>query len=116
MAYDEELAGAVRDELSDERDLSERKMFGGLAFLLRGHMAVVVSGRGGIMMRVGHDAADRLAATTNARPAEMRGRPMRGWLRIDAGTDLDGPALTRWVEEARGFNQTLPPKPARPST
>ncbi|MBA3281967.1 MAG: TfoX/Sxy family protein, partial [Acidimicrobiia bacterium] len=84
MAYDEDVAGRVRELLADEPDLTERKMFGGLAFLLAGNMAVAASGQGGILVQVDPAESDRLTQTTNARFMEMRGRAMQGWLRIES--------------------------------
>ena len=83
MAYDEELADRVRKLVGSESDLTEQKMFGGLAFLIGGNMAVGVSGQGGILVRVDPAESDTLVATTNARLMEMRGRQMKGWLRVD---------------------------------
>jgi hypothetical protein len=82
MAYDEELADRMRELLGDEADLTEKKMFGGLAFLIGGNMAVAASGQGGVLVRVDRAQSDRLVATTNARLMEMRGRRMQGWLRV----------------------------------
>ncbi|HEY1619939.1 MAG TPA: TfoX/Sxy family protein [Streptosporangiaceae bacterium] len=81
MAYDEELAGRIRELAQGEPGLGEKRMFGGLAFLIAGNMAVVASGQGGIMVRVAPEQSDTLIATTAATPAVMRGREMRGWLR-----------------------------------
>ena len=85
MAYDEALAGRIRDLVGDEPNLTEQKMFGGLAFLIGGNMAVAASGQGGVLVRVDPDASDELVATTPASLMEMRGRSMRGWLRVGAG-------------------------------
>ncbi len=110
MAYDHELAEQVRGILPGNPGLSEKKMFGGLAFLVGGHMAVVVSGQGGLMIRTSPERAQQLAAESPAYPAEMRGRAMKGWLRIDDETALFGDALRRWVDEGYDFARTLPPK------
>ncbi|MGH3061717.1 MAG: TfoX/Sxy family protein, partial [Gaiellaceae bacterium] len=83
MAYDEELATRIRELVGRESNLSEQKMFGGLAFLIGGNMAVGASGQGGILVRVDPAQSDTLVATTNARLMEMRGRRMKGWLRVD---------------------------------
>jgi TfoX/Sxy family transcriptional regulator of competence genes len=97
MPYDEDLADRVRDLLAAESDLAEKKMFGGLAFLLAGKMAVAASGQGGLMVRVDPAKLENIVATTHARPVEMRGRPMRGWLRV-GGEDLRTKRqLARWV-------------------
>jgi len=109
MAYDEELAARIREVLSGEPLLSERRMFGGLAFLVGGNMAVAVSGAGGIMVRVDPAEAETLLASTVAYPMEMRGRQLRGWLRVDAA-DLAGDQLAGWVERGTAYASTLPVK------
>ena len=81
MAYDEELAERIRELVAGEPDLTEKKMFGGLAFLIGGNMAVAASGQGGVLVRVDPAESDMLVSTTNARLMEMRGREMQGWLR-----------------------------------
>src|SRR5919204_1845856 len=98
MAYDEELAGRIRELVAGEAGLTEQKMFGGLAFLIGGNMAVAASGQGGVLVHVDPAESDKLVATTNARPFEMRGRSMQGWLRVDPehlGTKRE---LAKWVE------------------
>ncbi len=110
MAYDEALAGRMRALLAAEPGLTEKKMFGGLAFLIGGNMAVAASGQGGALIRVDPAESDTLVATTNARVMEMRGRPMRGWLRVDA-EDLRGEReLAEWVERGKAYARSLPPK------
>src|SRR5262245_55304020 len=99
----------MRDELASEPDVTERRMFGGLAFLVAGDMAIGASGQGGAMVRVGPDAHDELVASTPAEPMEMRGRPMRGWLRI-ASADLAGDELAPWVARGVATARALPPK------
>ena len=110
MAYDEALADRVRGILAGEGDLIERRMFGGLAFLIGGNMAVGVSGQGGLMVRVGADASARLAATTAAEPMLMRGREMTGWLRVAADALDDDAELAVWVERGADVARALPPK------
>ena len=110
MAYDEHLADRIRDLLADEPDLMEKKMFGGLAFLIRGHMAVAASGQGGLMVRVDPGEGDKLVETTTARPMEMRGRQMSGWLRVDTGDVGAKRQLTRWVTKGVTYAKSLPPK------
>ena len=113
MAYDEELAERVRQAIGAEPDLTEKKMFGGLAFLIGGNMAVGASGEGmggGLLVRVDPAEADSLVATTNARPMVMRGREMAGWLRVDAGDVRTTPELARWVELGTAYARSLPPK------
>lgn len=85
-------------------------MFGGLAFLITGNMAVAVSGQGGILVRADPAESDTLVATTNARPMEMRGRPMRGWLRIDAEELRSDRQLAAWVELGMTYARSLPAK------
>jgi TfoX/Sxy family transcriptional regulator of competence genes len=109
MAYDEVLADRIR-ELAGEAGLTEKKMFGGLAFLIGGNMAVAASGQGGIMVRVDPTTSDRLVATTKAHPAVMRGRPMQGWLRVDADHLRDRRQLAKWVERGTTYARSLPAK------
>jgi TfoX N-terminal domain len=89
MAYDEELAGRIRELVSGESGLTEQKMFGGLAFLIGGNMAVAASGQGGVLVHVDKAESEELVASTSAYPMEMRGRQMQGWLRVDA-EDVSG--------------------------
>jgi TfoX/Sxy family transcriptional regulator of competence genes len=110
MAYDEELADRIRELLGDRPELTEQKMFGGLAFLIGGNMAIAASGQGGILVRVDPEASDALVATTSAEPMEMRGRSMAGWLRVDTGNVADGAKLAEWVERGAGYAASLPPK------
>ena len=111
MAYDEALAERIRDLLDGEPGLTEQRMFGGLAFLIGGNMAVGASGQGGLLVRVDPARSEALAATTSARPMEMRGRPMRGWLRVDAEGAREPGELKRWVELGADYARSLPPKP-----
>jgi TfoX/Sxy family transcriptional regulator of competence genes len=110
MAYDEDLADRIRELLVGEPDLTEQKMFGGLAFLVRGNMAVAASGQGGVLVRVDPATSDKLVATTKARPMEMRGRPMRGWLRIDGDSVGTKRQLARWVGMGTAYARSLPTK------
>src|ERR671925_1503288 len=98
VPYDEELADRIRELLGGEADLTEQRMFGGLAFLIRGNMAVAASGQGGVLVRVDPEQSDSLVTTTNARLMEMRGRRMQGWLRVDAEDVRTESELARWVE------------------
>jgi hypothetical protein len=110
MAYDEKLASRIRDLIGPDPELTEKKMFGGLAFLIRGHMAISASGKGGVLARVDPASADSLVATTNATVAIMQGREMPGWLRLaadDVATDDD---LSPWVERGIAYARSLPPK------
>lgn len=106
MAYDEGLAERIRAELADV-DVAEKKMFGGVAFLERGNMLVGVTGSD-LMARVGPDATDDALARPGARLFDMSGRPMRGWIVVDAAV-LDDKTLATWIEDARRFVATLPP-------
>ncbi len=98
MAYDEELAERVRELLVAEPELTEKKMFGGLAFLIDGRMAVAVSGEGGIMVRVERDRTEHLIATTSADPMVMKGRELKGWVRLAAQDVRTRRQLAKWVE------------------
>lgn len=97
MAYDQDLAERIRDLLVAEPGLTEKKMFGGLAFLLDGHMAVAVSGQGGIMVRVERDQTERLIATTIAEPMVMKDREIQGWVRVSTHGVRRRRQLERWV-------------------
>jgi TfoX/Sxy family transcriptional regulator of competence genes len=110
MAYDEDLADRIRELIGTERALTEKKMFGGLAFLIGGNMAVAASGQGGIMVRVDPEESDTLVDKTNAYPAVMRGTPMQGWLRVDAEHLRTKPQLAKWVELGTKYARSLPPK------
>ncbi len=110
MAYDEDLANRIRALLADEAGVSEKRMFGGLAFLVGGNMAVVVSGQGGLMVRVEPDETDALVAKPHARPMEMRGREMRGWLRVDDEGVRTKRQLEPWVKRGMAYARSLPAK------
>ena len=109
VAYDEELAERIRERVAGEDGMTEKRMFGGLAFLINGNMAVSASGQGGLLLRVDPAQTDELVRAPHARRFEMRGREMDGWLRIDpaaVGTDTD---LARWVGIGVGYARSLPP-------
>jgi len=110
MAYDEDLADHVRWLLGYDPALSERKMFGGLAFLVRGQMAVTVSGRGGLLVRVDPAQADDLVASTGAAVAVLGGRPMTGWLRVAVDALASDDELAAWVRRGTEYARSLPPK------
>ena len=112
MAYDEDLARRIRDLVAGEPDLTEQRMFGGLAFLVGGNMAVAASGQGGLMVRVDPAESAHLVATTTAQPMEMKGRPMAGWLRVATESVGTKRQLERWVRIGLAFARTLPPKPS----
>lgn len=110
MAYDENLADRIRELVGGEAGVTERKMFGGLAFLIGGNMAVAASGQGGLLVRVDPADSDTLVATTTASPMEMRGRPMRGWLRVDSEQIRTKRRLAGWVQLGSACARTLPAK------
>ena len=111
MAYDEELAARIRELVADEPGLAEKKMFGGLAFLIGGNMAVAASGQGGLLVRLDPEESDALVADSHARPFEMRGRLMRGWLRVDSEHVQAPNELALWVQRGTSFAGSLPAKP-----
>ena len=110
MAYDEVLAGRVRDLVANESGLVEKKMFGGLAFLICGNMAVAASGQGGLMVRVDPEQSEALLSSTNARLVEMRGRQMPGWMRVDSHDLRTKSQLAKWVNLGVTIARSLPPK------
>ena len=110
MPYDETLASRIRELLADERKVTEQKMFGGLAFLVGGNMAVAASGQGGLLVRVDPAESDALVASTNARLMEMRGRQMQGWLRVGADDVRTKPQLAKWVKLGAAYAGSLPAK------
>src|SRR5712691_6024318 len=110
MAYDEELADRIRDLVAGEKGLTEQKMFGGLAFLIGGNMAVAASGQGGILVRLDPAASAKLVSTTKAHPMVMRGKAMDGWLRVDAEHVREKRQLARWVERGITYARSLPAK------
>ena len=110
MAYDEDLANRIRELLAGEEAVTEMKMFGGIAFLIGGHLAVGASGRGGLMVRVEPEDGDALIAKPHARPFEMRGRAVQGWLRVDAEGVRTKRGLEPWVRRGVAFARSLPPK------
>jgi hypothetical protein len=110
MAYDEALAQRIRDLIGPDPQLTERKMFGGLSFLIGGHMAISASGQGGVFLHVGQDQGDELVATTKAVTAIMRGKEMRGWLRVEAEHVATDDELSPWVELGIAHARSLPPK------
>jgi TfoX/Sxy family transcriptional regulator of competence genes len=105
VAYDEATAQQIRELLAGDAGIEEKKMFGGLAFLVNGNMAVAASGQGGLLVRVDPAEGEKLVASTKATPMEMRGRHMAGWLRVEAGDDLP-----EWVERGRSYARSLPRK------
>lgn len=110
MAYDEDLANRVRELICAEQGVSEKRMFGGLAFLIGGNMAIAASGEGGAMIRADPQQSDALIATTTASLVEMRGRAMPGWLRVSSDDLRTDDQLSPWVERGVGYARSLPPK------
>ena len=110
MAYDEDLANLVRECLADEDGITEKRMFGGLAFLIGGRMSVAVSREGGLMVRVDPEATDTLLGKPHTRPFEMRGRPLDGWVRVDTDGLKTKRQLVPWVERGVAYARSLPPK------
>lgn len=110
MAYDEALAGRVRDELRGEPGVTERKMFGGLGFMVDGHMAVAAGSTGDLMVRADPDSATQWLEEEGVRPMEMRGRPMTGWLLVSTAALDDDAALATWVGRGATYARSLPPK------
>jgi TfoX/Sxy family transcriptional regulator of competence genes len=110
MAYDEDLANRIRELIAGEADVTEQRMFGGLAFLVAGNMSVAASGQGGLMVRVDPDDTAALVTRRHARPFEMRGRAMQGWLRVDPQGVRTKRQLEPWVRRGVAHARSLPPK------
>ncbi len=110
MAYDEDLANRLRELLQDERGLSEKKMFGGLAFLINGNMSVAVSGQGGLLLRVDPNETEKLASRRGACRFVMRGREMNGWLRVEESVLHTKRDLERWGRIGVDYAKSLPKK------
>jgi hypothetical protein len=113
MAYDEKLAARVRTLQGDRSDVTERRMFGGLTFMIRGHMCCGVHGDE-LILRLGPEGAKEAFASPHVRPMDFTGRPPAGFVTV--GQDgLSGRALARWIEWAVAWAESLPPKtPTRP--
>jgi hypothetical protein len=110
VAYDEALAERIRDLLPAGIELREQRMFGGLAFLVGGHMAVAASRQGGLLVRVDPAASGPFLDAPGVTPMEMRGRPMTGWLRVDAAHVRTKRQLASWVQRGVGYASSLPAK------
>ncbi|MDE9364231.1 TfoX/Sxy family protein [Luteipulveratus sp. YIM 133132] len=110
MAYDEGLAQRIRELIVDELDVTEKRMFGGLAFLVNGHMSVAVSSKGGLMARADPEDAERLVLGDGVEPFEMRGKALRGWLRVDGSRLTEDDELRGWVDRGLDVARGLPPK------
>ena len=113
MAYEEDLADRIRELVVNESGLTEKKMFGGLAFLIGGNMAVAASGQGGLMVRVDPAQSDKLVASSTATPMEMKGRAMKGWLRVPSDDLRTKKQLSTWVRRGAEYAGSLPPKKGR---
>ncbi|MFR9775766.1 TfoX/Sxy family protein [Micromonospora sp. MS34] len=113
MAYDEELADRVRELVGGESRLAERRMFGGLALMVNGNMAVVIRGAGGLMVRVDPAESERLQTEPGAQATTMRGRQMRGWITVDPSACTTNADLARWVDQGVTYARTLPGKQVR---
>jgi TfoX/Sxy family transcriptional regulator of competence genes len=109
MAYDEELAHRIRAVLAGESGVSEKRMFGGLGFLINGNLAASASSHGGMLLRVDPAQTDALIAGQHAERAVMRGRPMDGWLRV-AVADLSDDEIDSWIVRGAAYARSLPPK------
>src|SRR4051794_41427622 len=110
MAYDEDLANRIRELLAGEAGVTEKKMFGGLAFLIVGNMAVAASGQGGLMVRCDPGQTEKLVAKPHAARFEMRGRAMDGWLRVDDEGVRTKRQLGPWVKTGVAYARSLPAK------
>ena len=110
MPYDEDLANRIRELIAKEPNVTEKKMFGGLAFLINGNMSVAASGQGGLMLRCDPDQTDALLEKPHAKRFEMRGREMQGWLRVDDEGIRTKRQLEPWVRTGVGYARSLPPK------
>lgn len=108
--YDELLADRIRELVGGQRHFSEKKMFGGLAFLIGGNMAIAASGQGGVLVRVDPAESDKIVDTTHAEPAVMRGRPMSGWLRVAPEHLRTKRQLEKWVQLGVAYAGSLPKK------
>ena len=110
MAYDEVLADRIRELLATDHGVVEKKMFGGLAFLIGGNMSVSASGQGGLLLRCDPEETDTLVTPPHVSRFEMRGRAMDGWLRVDAEAVETRDELERWVTVGVDYARSLPPK------
>ncbi len=110
MAFDEDLANRIREIVGTEPGLSEQKMFGGLAFLINGHMSLAASREGGLLLRVDPEQTDKLLTRAHAQPFVMRNRPMDGWLRVQPPGVRTKRDLERWARVSVDYARSLPPK------
>ena len=110
MAYDEDLANRIRELLGPQKGVEEKRMFGGLAFLINGNMSVAASGRGGLMVRVPPAQTEKLLARDHVEPMVMAGRDTRGWLRVSVDGVKTKRQLQSWVTRGIDYAKSLPPK------
>ncbi|OBB83495.1 RNA methyltransferase [Mycobacterium colombiense] len=110
MAYDEDLANRIRELLGTESGVEEKRMFGGLAFLINGNMSVAVSGQGGLLVRVPREDTDKLVGRAHVSPMVMAGREARGWLHVESAGVQTKRQLDSWVTRGVGYARSLPPK------
>jgi hypothetical protein len=110
MAYDEDLAYRIRELVAAERGVEEKRMFGGLAFLINGNMSVAASGRGGLMVRVPPDETEKLLTREHVEPMVMAGRETRGWLRVSPDGVKTKRQLQSWVSRGVDYAKSLPSK------
>ena len=110
VAYDEKLAESIRELMAGEPKVTEQKMFGGLAFLIGGNMAVAASGQGGLIVRIDPSESEKIVASTGATPMVMRGRPMKGWLRVGPDEIRTQRQLRKWVDLGISYARGLPVK------
>ena len=110
MPYDQDLATRIRELMSVERGVQEKKMFGGLAFLVGGNMSAAASGKGGLLVRVSPEASEELVSPPLVRLMVMRGRPMKGWLRVDVAAIRTKKQLAAWVKRSVAYARSLPRK------
>ncbi len=115
MAYDEDLAQRIRELVATEDAVTEMKMFGGLAFLIGGHMAAAAGSHGDLLLRVDPAVGKQLAADSEAEAMQMGGRTMTGWLHVPAAAFVSDEDLERWVDYGVSYARALPPKdPSKP--
>ena len=110
VSYDVDLADRLREILASEPAVVEKRMFGGLAFMVAGHMAVSATGQGGLLLRIDPAQGDALLADSRASRLVMRGREMAGWLRVDLDGSATDDDLKRWIRHGVGYARSLPPK------
>ncbi|MFG1935195.1 TfoX/Sxy family protein [Mycobacterium sp. NPDC048908] len=110
MAFDEDLADRIRELIATERGVDEKRMFGGLAFLINGNMSVCASGRGGLMVRVPPEETEKLLGREHVEPMVMAGRETRGWVRASTDGVTTKRQLRSWVTRGVDYAKSLPPK------